>query len=583
MRLGTNASLVSPVEMNETAIRDHAKESDAHFRRKPTDRKRTWGIFYTPTELSRCLAEWAITHRDDTVLEPSFGGCGFLNETARALLQRGASRPWSQLCGCDKDLRAFIHLPVVHRRTPNRRFLHRNFLDTTPGDYCLNAFNVVIGNPPYVSRHNMRKYQIASAEAVQTSKQVAVSRRASLWTYFILHSLRFLRPEGRMAWVLPRSLSQSDYGRQVVKLLCCEFDAVTVISLQKRLFVTDGADELVDVLLCRGHRPGHGLTVHPVINYANSLKELEEKIKGSATNCCGLRVEISSGREELLTTAERQALDLYGTTAGVRSFGEIARVKIGIVTGLTRFFVLKRAALHAVGLTEEMCTPLLTRAIYARGLSWQRADVAHSIKSDHRVLLVKSDVKETSRYWAGFPKKLRKSIATFKKRAIWNAPDDGQIPDGFFFGLVDNGPRLVLNNAGTNSNNSVHRIYFKEKMSEVERQSLALLMLSSYTQLSGELTGRVCGSGGLKFEPSDAVKLKVISPPTGLTATKVAELWPQVNLLIRNGREQDAIQCVDAAVQATTGGALQTSVIELVQSALKKLRRARKRPSEVDG
>jgi len=581
MSLVTDTSLTSLLEVNETALRDHAMESDALSRRKPTDRKRTWGIFYTPVELSRCLAEWAITSRSDTVLEPSFGGCGFLNETALALKQKGAREPWQQLCGCDKDLRAFIYLPALYRRkAPSRRFLHRNFLDTVPTDYCIKQFHVVIGNPPYVRRHNMRSYQISSAEAVDAYGPFTVSRRASLWAYFIIHSLRFLREGGRMAWVLPRSLSQSDYGREVVKLLCGQFDAVTVISLQKRLFVAEGADELVDVLLCRGHRANHSLAVHPLIAYADSLEELERKMGREATASCVMPVNISSGREDLLTTAERQALDQYGRIVGIQSFGEIARVRIGIVTGLTRFFVLSRTALHAVGLTKDLCTPLLTRASYARGLSWQQADVAHSIETDHRILLVRSDLKATNRYWAGFPSELRESIRTFRKRPVWNAPDDGMIPGAFFFGLVDNGPRLVLNDAGINSNNSVHRIYFKKDIDPVMKRALALLFLSSYVQVSGELVGRVCGAGGLKFEPSDVAKLKIITPPGGLAAAMLTELWPKVDLLLRNGREQEAIQCVDASVQASTAGLLRNEAIRLVQSALKKLRNARKCKSE---
>ena len=44
--------------------------------------RRILGAYYTPERLSQLLTDWAIRHVDDTVLEPSFGGCGFL-ATAR--------------------------------------------------------------------------------------------------------------------------------------------------------------------------------------------------------------------------------------------------------------------------------------------------------------------------------------------------------------------------------------------------------------------------------------------------------------------------------------------------------------------
>ncbi len=40
--------------------------------------KKRHGVFYTPDPASRLLTKWAIRSAADRVLEPSFGGCGFL-------------------------------------------------------------------------------------------------------------------------------------------------------------------------------------------------------------------------------------------------------------------------------------------------------------------------------------------------------------------------------------------------------------------------------------------------------------------------------------------------------------------------
>jgi hypothetical protein len=567
--------MASHAAANENAA-DNSTALNLLPRRKPTDRKRTWGIYYTPTELSRCLAEWAIRCPTDYVLEPSFGGCGFLNESARVLKKRGAKEPWKRLCGCDKDLRAFGHLPLEYRRfAPNRRFLHQNFLDTVPTDYCIRQFDVVLGNPPFVRRHNMRKYQISSAEAVFAGEDVPVSRRASLWAYFLFHSLKFLRSCGRMGWVLPRSLSQSDYGREVVRALCRQFESVSVISVQKQLFISHGSEELVDILLCESYHPTGQTSCHPLISYADSLPELQRRIDTSTSEQCALSVSISSGRENLLAPAEREAIAAYGDAVGFDELGDIATVKIGIVTGATRFFVLRRSDLADAKLTARICTPLLTRSAYVKGISWQQGDVADSIAANHRVLLVPPDREETKSYWRTFPAHIRRSVRTFRKRAVWNSADDGVIPNAFFFGMVHHGPRLVLNLAKTNSNNSIHRVYFNDRRADAERRANALLVLSSFGQLSGELVGRVLGAGGLKFEPSDARKLRIPKAPPGF-AERMPTLWSTVELFLRNGKEGEAIERVDAAVQSCLGGALSLATVATVQSALQKLRRARK-------
>jgi type I restriction-modification system DNA methylase subunit len=308
MTLLKATAIDSRIEASEIASRGEMAEPEDFVRQKPRDRKKTWGIFYTPIEVSRCLADWAITNRDDVVLEPSFGGCGFLNEAARALRKKGSHRPWQQLCGCDKDLAAFVHLPPVYaRKARRRRFLHHNFLETKPADYCHQEFSVVIGNPPYVSRHNMRKYQLSSAAKINLASGGLTSGRASLWVYFIIHSLQFLKIGGRMAWVLPRSLSQSNYGREMVRLLCERFESVTVISVTNRLFLNSGAEELIDVLLCAKHQPLNKIRVNPLITYADSVNDLRKKIETCDTASSILPVDISSGRQEMLTHEERYA------------------------------------------------------------------------------------------------------------------------------------------------------------------------------------------------------------------------------------------------------------------------------------
>ena len=555
---------------------------DALPRRKPTDRKRTWGIFYTPNDLSRCLAEWAVRNRKDTVLEPSFGGCGFLNESARILKELGSFWPWRQLCGCDKDLRAFVHLPKKYRRIPNRRFLHRNFLDTEPSEYYHKQFSVLIGNPPFVSRHNMRKYQLNSVDKVHEENDVRISLRSSLWVYFIIHSLRFLREGGRMAWVLPRSLSQADYGHELVDLLCGRFASVTIISVQKRFFVTDGADELIDVLLCTGFCKSSSGKIHPIVTYADTVEQLKEKINAKPVQPCTLPVEISSGREELLTTNERSAINSFGQAIGYRTLGDIAEVNIGIVTGMTRYFVLNRAKIQEANLSEEMCVPLLTRAKQAKGLAWQAADVQQLVRSDHSILLVRSDIAATEQYWAKMPKDVLASNVTFRRREKkhepqkWYEADDKKIPDAFFMALVANGPRFILNDACTNCNNSIYRIFLKDKLDELQKRLLSILFVSSFVQVSGEMIGRICGAGGLKFEPSDALKLKIFYPTEALRSLRIEELWPEIDILLRNGLEREAVERVDHELLSVVADKISQETISHVHAALKKLRVARK-------
>jgi adenine-specific DNA-methyltransferase len=55
--------------------------------------RRILGAYYTPERLSQMPSDWAIRAPDDTVLEPSFGGCGFLATARTTLARLGCANP----------------------------------------------------------------------------------------------------------------------------------------------------------------------------------------------------------------------------------------------------------------------------------------------------------------------------------------------------------------------------------------------------------------------------------------------------------------------------------------------------------
>ncbi|MGA1841890.1 MAG: hypothetical protein ACMUIU_14825 [bacterium] len=57
------------------------------------DDKKKIGAFYTPSEASLILCGWAIRSSEDRILEPSFGGCDFLEQAKFRLELLGAKTP----------------------------------------------------------------------------------------------------------------------------------------------------------------------------------------------------------------------------------------------------------------------------------------------------------------------------------------------------------------------------------------------------------------------------------------------------------------------------------------------------------
>lgn len=494
-----------------TAIPDRLgvkrKTAMSSGREKPRSRKKTWGIFYTPEPLIHHLTNWALRSSTDTILEPSFGGCGFLAACATRLAKLGVTDSWSQMAGCDIDARAFVNLPLQFQlRSNQRRFLQKNFLETVPEDYPQSEFSVVIGNPPYVSRHNMLQYQLATARKAAAVQKVRVSSRASLWAYFVIHSLRFLKSGGKMAWVLPRTLTQGDYGKEIVRMLSTRFDRIDILCLGDRAFISAGAEEFVDILLCEGFRKKEGDSVNVSIHHLAQTPPINSPLVPE--NVINSRLN-QSPREQSLSIEENEAVQTCLASITPVALKNYADAKIGLVTGATDFFVLRQSQLSEVSLSEKNCRVILSRFGCAQGLQLDTTDAEALVANDSRVLLVDAKNPKNDHYWSRFPADRVKQVKTFKKRAFWNDPDDGVCPDGFFPPLIHQYPRLVLNNAKINCTNTVHRVLFKEHISTSHRRAIAVSMLSTPTQISCELVGRQCGSGGLKIEPGDFAKIAV--------------------------------------------------------------------------
>src|SRR6266853_202299 len=177
--------------------------------------RRQFGIYYTPIQLTEAICGWAVRDANTRVLEPSFGGCMFLDSAARALRTHGAIRPFLQLYGCDIDVNAFEHL---RRLFPDRKYAKRfhcgDFFALSPVSTGFPMVDAIVGNPPYVSNHTMTESQRGTARKATKNGFLSIPSTASLWAHFLNHSLQFLTVGGRLAMVLPGSAFKVSYGRE---------------------------------------------------------------------------------------------------------------------------------------------------------------------------------------------------------------------------------------------------------------------------------------------------------------------------------------------------------------------------------
>jgi hypothetical protein len=378
-------------------------------------------------------------------------------------------------------------------------------------------------------------------EAALTVKEVlpTLPKTSSLWAYFAVHSTAFLRQGGRMAWVLPISFLHADYARPIQQYLVSHFSRVTAIKLGQRLFDLDGVSEQSVILVANDWKNGSLHNPAPLETaFASNTKDLArilEIVSYSSWNGTPLS---SSYPYTHLSDQAKRCFDVLLSSETVMDLGDLAEIRIGIVTGANRFFVLDQATVEREGLLQDALTNIVPSLTKLGGLAVSRNDLAELASAGERCILVDTlRVERVSgrlkHYLARFPISARKENITFQKRDRWHEANDGAPPHAFLSYMSHKCPRLVLNTARTTSLNSVHRVYFFDHTQQDLQQLLAISLVSTFSQVSAEICGRTYGDGVLKLEPSEARMIKLLCP-IDKDQREIANAFHRVDRLLRN-------------------------------------------------
>jgi adenine-specific DNA-methyltransferase len=539
-------------------------------------KKKEIGAYYTPSGVTRILSDWAIRSQDDNTLEPSFGSCGFLEASRDRLISLGSANIANQIFGCDIDRFAFDQLTSKFGLVNvTNRFILADFLEVNPQCFSVQKFDAVLGNPPYISHHNMAVTQKYNAHAIVRETGVKLSAKASLWAYFLIHGISFVKDGGRMAWVLPGSFLNTGYGKDVHDVLIKNFEIVSAVVLNERIFLSEGAEERSIIVLCenKGTKSAHDITVH----YADSIVALEECITSSTLRSTRNNF---SGRVayNLMSCEAKQVLDSLFMHSDMCDFGGLADIRIGIVTGDNGFFIVNKEDARKRCLTAAMLKPIVIKYRMISGLSFTQDDIDYEISTGVKCLLVdttkmRNNSSSLIEYLKTYPAEKFNANRTFAKRRIWHRADDGKTPDAFMSYMQHNGPRIALNTAGTTSTNTVHRVYFKN-ISKQKQKMAAISFVSTLTQISAEIEGRSYGSGVLKQEPSEARKVKICIP-NKLSVNEVNSLYKSIDDLLRKGKTEEARVAVDNAIYPHLG--ISDKTASLLNETLSGLRKIRQR------
>jgi adenine-specific DNA-methyltransferase len=520
------------------------------------------GAFFTPQPIAQFLSDWAIRTPGDAVIEPSCGEAVFLEAAGRRLdiISQANDRTRLNLRGIE------IHQPSALRATDRLVNLGyraqiecSDFFDATPDP----IYDAVLGNPPFIRYQSFSGDSRAKALKAALRQGVPLRKLSSAWAAFLVHASAFVKPNGRLGFVLPAELLATHYAAEVRSFLLRRFGSLKIILFEQLIF--PGVMEEVILLLAEG---AGGCKSFEVIQVKNAECLNRAILRGNGYEPPHPNHKWTTG---LLHQEAQDVLSLLAQSKSFEPLSNWGNIYLGTVTGNNDFFILNETEKSALKLSErdvlKICPPG-TRKLGCLAFemsTWQMLReqgmgvylfYPHSTKLNKRA---RSYVERGRR------QKIQTGYKCSNREIWWRVPIVEE-PDLIFTYMNHQMPRLISNDARVQVTNSVYGVSLVRNRKKIGKATLPILFFNSISALSSEVEGRSYGGGLLKHEPREADH--ILMPSLSLVADLADEAAKMKQTYAKSHHSEHAGICgIADELMLNSAAGLSREAIKIVQTA----------------
>lgn len=437
---------------------------------------------YTPQALAEAMIQAIGPEPNDLWLDPCIGRGAFVS----VLHQNGT--PKERITAIDiEDIEGPWDSAAMTTRGVD--FFHWCASETP-------RFTKIIANPPYVALCKLGPELKHNVQRLSQEVDPSFGLRSNYWCAFLAASLRTLKADGSLAFVLPAAWEYALYAERLRNCILRSFRSVEVHRSREPLF--PGVREGSVVLVAQGF----GQLPEAAVRYHHpSAAALIKALWNPRIN--------SEPKPEPLS---------HETNPSATTFADLFTVGIGCVTGDVDYFLLSEEKRLSWGLPTTALVPVLSKARHLATAQVGKHEWDGLKQANERVWLFSPDdrslrSKAVQSYIRHGEKKCNLDGYKLTNRKPWYSVPGIRVGIGFMSGMKNTGPWLCLRRMrGLAATNTLYVVSSRRAISLDEQASWALSLLSSYTRRQLDARVRRYPDGLKKLEPHDISSLRLLPP-----------------------------------------------------------------------
>jgi adenine-specific DNA-methyltransferase len=464
--------------------------------------KKISGSYYTP----KIIADFIIDFISDkvngnklSIFEPSVGDGVFI----KSILEHPKFKNRiKKITAVEKDLEELNKV---------KSLVDNSILQTYNDDFLYFQknhslkFDLVIGNPPYIKKSLLTHEQIILCEEIhKIFPSLSSNKIKNIWPAFLIRSIKYVKENGILAFVLPSELLQVKFAGEIRELLLNEFERLEIFTFNELLFKdSKGQDTLL--LICKRKSKNKG------VYYCNIDKVSDLKAK-NFTLVQNFTVKETKWTYHHLTSEEIEFLEKLRNK--LNPIDHYCTSKVGIVTAANDYFIVNKNIIEDYSL-KHFTEPIIQRGALINGsVVFTKEDFDDLVELSKPTFLINLKKLTDENITESISKYLTKGIElrvnlrykTSLRDRWYEVPNIGLPPEALFFRRCDEYPKLIKNEANVLSTDSGYQVFMKERFNV---ESLIYSFYNSLTLAFAELNGRYYGGGVLELTPNEFKNLPI--------------------------------------------------------------------------